>query len=188
MFVINKYEAASFNQKPVKKNNDLVDYDIRFPEVLVIGPNGEQLGVKPRNEAIKLAEANSLNLVCVAPNAKPPVCKILNYGKFRYEKEKKEKEAKKNQKIVELKEVRFTPRTDLHDLETKAKATKKWLEEGAKVKVTVRFKGREMAHPEIGEETLNQFLGLVNEFATIDKPIQMEGYRMFAVIVPIKKK
>jgi translation initiation factor IF-3 len=188
VFVINKYEAASFNQKPVKKNNDLVDYDIRFPEVLVIGPNGEQLGVKPRNEAIKLAEANSLNLVCVAPNAKPPVCKILNYGKFRYEKEKKAKEAKKNQKIVELKEVRFTPRTDLHDLETKAKATKKWLEEGAKVKVTVRFKGREMAHPEIGEETLNQFLGLVNEFATIDKPIQMEGYRMFAVIVPIKKK
>jgi len=183
---INKYQAASFNQRPVKQNDDPINYNIKAFDVLVIDNDGTSLGVMPRNVAIHKAEDEGLDLVCVAPMAKPPVCKILNYSKYRYEKEKKAKEAKKNQKVIELKEVRFTPRTDLHDLETKAKACKEWLSDGAKVKVTVRFRGRELAHPEVGEETLNQFLGLVEEFATIDKPTQMEGKQMFAMIVPRK--
>ena len=179
---------GQYNQRPQKDNDDLVNNAIRFPEVLVIDQNGNSLGVKSRYDALRLAEEANLDLLCVAPMAKPPVCKILNYGKHRYEQQKKAKEMKKKQKVIETKEVRFTPQTDKHDLEVKAKAAIEWLKDGNKVKVTVRFRGRQMAHPEIGEETLNAFIGLVQDYATVEKAPSMEGYRMFAIIVPKKEK
>lgn len=128
-----------------------------------------------------------LDLLCVAPRAKPPVCKIVNYGKYHFEQQKKAKEAKKNQKIIENKEMRFTPQTNLHDLEVKSKAVAKWLLDGCKVKVTVRFRGRQMSHPEVGEATLKQFLDLIAEYSTIDKKPVMEGRQMYVLISPSKK-
>jgi translation initiation factor IF-3 len=175
-----------YGKLPVKENKDLVNELIRFPEVLVIDQNGNQLGVKPRKEAIALAKEVGLDLLCVAPMGKPPVCKIVNYGKYRFEQQKKAKEAKKNQKVIENKEVRFTPQTDMHDLEVKAKAVIKWFAEGSKVKVTVRFRGRQMSHPEVGEATLRQFLDLIKDYSVVDKQPVMEGRQMFALLSPKK--
>ena len=177
-----------YNQKPVKENEDLVNGLIRFSEVLVIDNEGNSLGVKTRREALRLAEEANLDLLCVAPMAKPPVCKILNYGKYRFEQQKKAKEIKKNQKIIEVKEVRFTPQTDLHDLEVKAKNAKKWLADGNKVKVTVRFRGRQMSHVEIGQETLDKFVELVQDCATVEKKSAMEGRQLFLTLAPKKDK
>ena len=177
-----------YNQKPVKENEDLVNGLIRFSEVLVIDNEGNSLGVKTRREALRLAEEANLDLLCVAPMAKPPVCKILNYGKYRFEQQKKAKEIKKNQKIIEVKEVRFTPQTDLHDLEVKAKNAKKWLLDGNKVKVTVRFRGRQMSHVEIGQETLDKFVELVQDCATVEKKSAMEGRQLFLTLAPKKDK
>ena len=188
MFIINKYEALSYNQKPTKDTSELTNERVRFPLVLVIDETGKNLGTMSSKEAYFLAVDKELDLVCIAPNGKPPVCKILNYSKYKYEQTKKAKEAKKNQKVVELKEVRFTPLTDTHDLETKAKACKEWLKAGDKVKVTVKFKGRQMAHIEVGENTLKDFLGLVEEFATVEKEPTMEGTRLSCFIVPKKNK
>ncbi|MGN1277978.1 MAG: translation initiation factor IF-3, partial [Candidatus Onthovivens sp.] len=144
--------------KKDRYNGDLVNEKIRFPEVLVIGPDGESLGKMSRIDAYRKAESYELDLLCVAPQANPPVCKIINYGKYRFDAQKKAKEAKKNQKIIELKEIQLTPQIGQHDIETKVKAAIKFLEDGNKVKVGVRFKGRQMAHPEVGNETLNKFL------------------------------
>ncbi len=173
--------------RPNKQAEDLVNELIRFPEVLVINQEGTSLGVKSRNEALKIAREAQLDLLCVAPMAKPPVCKIVNYGKYRFEQQKKAKEVKKNQKIIETKEVRFTPQTDQHDLEVKAKATIKWLAEDSRVKVTVRYRGRQMTHMEIGEETMKRFLALIVDYATIEKEPVVEGRQLFAFIAPKKK-
>ena len=175
-------------QKPNKGNEDLVNNAIRFPEVLLIDQNGQQLGVKTRNEALRIAEDANLDLLCVAPQAKPPVCKIVNYGKYRFEKQKKAKEVKKKQHIIETKEVRFTPQTDKHDLEVKAKAAKEWLSSGNRVKVTVRFRGRQMSHMEIGEDNLNKFIEMVQDYAVVEKAPTVEGRQMFAFIGPKKNK
>lgn len=174
-------------QRPSRQSEDLVNELIRFPEVLVIDQNGTALGVKTRSDALRLAREAQLDLLCVAPMAKPPVCKIVNYGKHRFELQKKARETRKNQKVVETKEVRFTPQTDQHDLEVKAKATTKWLLEGSRVKVTVRYRGRQMAHKEIGLETMKRFLALVEDVATVEKEPAMEGRHLFAFIV-LKKK
>lgn len=175
-------------QRPQKNNNDLVNEMIRFPEVLVIDQNGQRLGVKSRYEALRIAEAAELDLLCVAPDAKPAVCKILNYSKYRYEQQKRLKDIKKNQKIVEVKEANFTPLTNLRDLEIKAKAAKEWLSKGNKVKAGVFFKGRQLAHPEIGEETLRKFIELLSEVADIEKDVNMEGRKMFCILTPKKEK
>lgn len=168
--------------------DDLVNNAIRFPEVLLIDQNGQQLGVKTRNEALRIAEDANLDLLCVAPQAKPPVCKIVNYGKYRFEKQKKAREVKKKQKVIETKEVRFTPQTDKHDLEVKAKAAIEWLNAGNRVKVTVRFRGRQMAHMEIGEDNLNKFIELVSEYCVVEKAPTVEGRQMFAFIGPKRSK
>lgn len=173
--------------RPVKQAEDLVNESIRFYEVLVIDQNGVSLGTKPRQEALRIAREAQLDLLCVAPMARPPVCKIVNYGKYRFEAQKKAKEIKKNQKVVETKEVRFTPQTDQHDLEVKAKATIKWLDEGSRVKVTVRYRGRQMAHMEIGADTLKRFLELLADVATVEKEPAVEGRHLFAYITPKKK-
>lgn len=185
MFVINtNNNYARPEQQQKKVNEDLVNEKIRFPEVLVISSDGKQLGVKTRNEALRLAQDENLDLLCVAPAAKPPVCKILNYGKHRFEQQKKAREMKKNQKVIEVKEVRLTPQTDTHDLETKARAVAKWVKDGNKIKVTVKYRGRQMSHIEIGEETLNEFIEMCSEFTIVEKKPQMDGRLLICNLAP----
>ncbi|HEY1016883.1 MAG TPA: translation initiation factor IF-3 [Herpetosiphonaceae bacterium] len=155
---------------------------IRVREVRLIDEAGEQVGIITTREALDMARDRDLDLVEVAPNAIPPVCRLMDYGKFRYEQTKKEREARKNQKQVELKEIRMKPRTDTHDLEVKANNARRFLEEGHKVKFSVRFRGREIAHPEIGREMLEQLAEDLREYATIDQRPQMEG-RAFSMIL-----
>lgn len=174
--------------KKDRYNGDLVNEKIRFPEVLVIGPDGESLGKMSRIDAYRKAESYELDLLCVAPQANPPVCKIINYGKYRFDTQKKAKEAKKNQKIIELKEIQLTPQIGQHDIETKVKAAIKFLEDGNKVKVGVRFKGRQMAHPEVGNETLNKFLEYVTDYATIEKKPVLDGRWLTCVLSSKVKK
>ncbi len=175
------------SKKPNKDNKDLVNDAVRFPQVLLIGPNGEQLGVMSAREAQLKANSMDLDLFCVAPGANPPVCKIINYSRYRFEQQKKAKEAKRNQKIVEIKEVQLTPQIGQHDLLTKARHATRFLQEGNKVKVGVRFKGRQMTHIDVGEKTMDNFISLVSEYCTIEKSATMEGKWLFAVLAPKKK-
>lgn len=174
--------------KKDRYNGDIVNEKIRFPEVLVIGPNGESLGKMKRFEAIKKAEEFELDLLCVAPQANPPVCKIVNYGKYRFEAQKKAKEAKKNQKIIEIKEIQLTPQIGQHDIETKVKAAIKFFEDGNKVKVGVRFKGRQMSHPEVGEDALNRFLDCIKDYCNIEKKPVLDGKWLTCVLSSKTKK
>ncbi|MFD2046283.1 translation initiation factor IF-3 [Ornithinibacillus salinisoli] len=165
-----------------------VNEKIRAKEVRLIDSNGDQLGVKSRQEALEIATTRNLDLVLVAPNAKPPVCRIMNYGKYRYEQQKKEKEARKNQKIINVKEVRFTPGIGEHDFNTKLKNARKFLEKGDKVKATVRFRGRAITHKELGKEVLDRFSEEVKDIATIESKAKMEGRNMFMMLAPINEK
>ena len=160
---------------------------MRFPQVRLIGPDGEQLGTMSSREAQLKANEFDLDLLCVAPNAQPPVCKLVNYGKYRFEQQKKAKEAKKKQHVIEVKEVQLTPQIGIHDMETKARGARKFLTEGNKVKVGVRFRGRQMTHLEVGQETLDKFIELLSDIAMIEKPSAMEGRWMIAVLAPKKK-
>ena len=164
----------------------MINEQIRDREVRLIGENGEQLGIMSAKDALKLAKEAELDLVKVAPQAKPPVCKIIDYGKFRYEMARKEKEAKKKQKIVEIKEIRFTPNIDVNDLNTKTNAARKFLEKGNKVKVSLRFRGREMAHMQESRHILEEFAGSLEDIAVIDKPIKQEG-RNLTIFLSVKK-
>lgn len=155
-----------------------INEQIRDKEVRVIGVNGEQLGIMPTREALKLAEEAELDLVKIAPTAKPPVCKIVDYGKYRYELARKEKEAKKKQKIVEIKEIRLSPNIDTNDLNTKVNAARKFLEKGNKVKVTLRFRGREMAHMNTTKHILDDFAESLTDIAVVEKPAKVEGRTM----------
>lgn len=174
------------NQKPVK-NEDLTNEKIRFREVLVIDQNGDQLGVMSRNEAINYAYDHNLDLVCVAPNGNPPVCRIMDYGKYRFEQQKKVKEMKKNSKVVSLKETQLSVTIDTHDKDVKLKRTLKWLEDGDKVKIAIRFRGRQLAHVDLGEKILNDFVAECEEFCVVEKPAKMEGRTLTAILAPKKK-
>lgn len=165
----------------------MVNEKIRFKEILVIDQNGEQLGVMSRNRALDIADAANLDLVCVAPKAKPPVCRIMNYGKYRFEQQKKLKEMKKNSKVVSLKETQLSPQIDVHDKNVKLKRTIKWLKNGDKVKIAVRFRGRQLAHVEIGQKTLDDFVAECSEYCVIEKPAKLEGRTMIAILAPKKK-
>jgi len=151
---------------------------------LLIDEDGTRVGVVPLRDALVLAEERGLDLVEVAPNAVPPVCRVLDYGKYRYEQTKKEREARKHQKQAELKEVRLKPKTDDHDLEIKAKQARKFLLAGDKVKFTVRFRGREMAHPDIGREMLEQIAEQLRDVATIEQRPLMEGRALSLMLAP----
>ncbi len=188
MNIANNQNPYQGNKNRTNKNGDLVNEFIRFPEVIVIDPDGENLGKMSKFDALKKAEEYNLDLLCVAPQAKPPVCKILNYGKYRYESQKKAKEAKKNQKIIEIKEIQLTPKIGEHDLQTKVKAALKFLEDGNKIKVGVRFKGRELSHVEVGEAVMNRFLELVKDKASIDKTPTLDGKWLNAVLSSRIKK
>lgn len=175
-------------QRPEKTNTDLVNEQIRFPSVLVIGPNGEQLGIMSRSDALYKAHNMNLDLLCVAPNNQPPVCKLLNYGKYRFEAQKRQKLNKKKQTVVNTKEVRLTPQIGIHDLETKANQAIKFFQNGDKVKVSVRFRGRQLSHVEVGEEVLNKFVELVNEYAVMEKKPVLDGKFLSAVLASKGKK
>ena len=180
-------QDQNYGKKPNQQPKELINELIRFPQVRLIGPEGEQLGVMSSREAQLKANEYNLDLYCVAPTATPPVCKILNYGKFRYEQQKKAKENRKNQVKIEVKEIQLTPQIGAHDMETKARAAVKFLEQGNKIKVGVRFRGRQMTHLEVGEEALNKFIELLGESAQIEKAAAMEGRWLIAVIAPKRK-
>lgn len=153
----------------------MINEQIRDREVRLIGENGEQLGIMSAKDAYKLAKEAELDLVKIAPTAKPPVCKIIDYGKYRYELARKEKEAKKKQKVIEIKEVRLSPNIDENDLNTKMNNARKFLEKGNKVKVTLRFRGREMAHMSKTKYILDDFAEKLADIAAVDKPAKVEG-------------
>lgn len=167
--------------------DELVNESIRFKEVMVIGPDGEQLGIRMRREALEMAYERNLDLLCVAPNATPPVCKILDYGKFRFENQKKAKEAKRNQHVTEIKPLRLSPVIDEHDFETKLRQATKWLEEEKKVKIDMRFRGRLITRVEVGKKIMNDFIERLSEFSTVEKRPMLEGNTMSAVLTPKKK-
>lgn len=153
----------------------MINGQIRDKEVRLIGEDGEQLGVMSAQEAQKLADEAGLDLVKIAPTAKPPVCKIVDYGKFKYEQARKEKEAKKKQKTIEVKEIRMSPNIDTNDLNTKISAARKFLEKGDRVKVTIRFRGRELAHMNDNKYILDDFAKSLEDVAVIEKPAKVEG-------------
>lgn len=156
----------------------MINERIRDREVRLVSESGEQLGIMSSREALKLAREADLDLVKIAPNAKPPVCKIIDYGKYRYELARKEKEAKKKQKTMEVKEVRLSPNIDTNDLNTKANQARKFITKGDKVKVTLRFRGREMAHVNYSKQILDSFYKKLEDIAVIDKNAKMEGRSM----------
>jgi len=156
----------------------MINEQIRDREVRVISQDGDQLGIMSASEAMKLAREAELDLVKIAPTAKPPVCKIIDYGKYRYEMARKEKEAKKKQKTIEIKEVRLSPNIDENDLNTKVNAARKFIQKGDKVKVTLRFRGREMAHVQSSKQILDVFAEKMADIATVDKAPKMEGRSM----------
>ena len=182
---ISKWRWVTIAKKT--QNEDLVNENIKFKEVLVIGPQGEQLGVLLRREALERAYDQDLDLLCVAPNAKPPVCKMVDYGKYRFEARKKAKEAKKNQHMTEIKPMRLSPVIDTHDFETKLKQATKWIESGDKVKVDMRFRGRMMTRQEVGMKVMNEFIDKLKDIAVVDKQPKLEGNIMSCVITPKKK-
>lgn len=161
-----------------------INEQIRDRSVRVVSDDGQQLGLMTAREAMEIAEQKGLDLVKVSPNADPPVCKIMDYGKFRFEQAKKQREAKKNQKIIELKEMRLSATIDKHDLEVKAKNVNKFLKDGDKVKVSIRFKGRQMAHTEQGMTVMDEFFAMVQENAAVEKQAKIEGRNMFMILAP----
>jgi len=157
---------------------------IRAPEIRLIGAEGENLGVMAPSRAVTLAQEAGLDLVEISPTATPPVCKIMDFGKFKYEQQKREAEARKKQKIIEIKEIKFRPGTDTHDYDVKMRSVKKFLEEGDKVKVTLRFRGREMAHQQLGLELLNRVAADVGELGKVENMPRLEGRQMVMMIGP----
>lgn len=169
------------------KKGFLVNEEIREKEVRTIDENGEQLGIIPTSEALKKAEEKELDLVMIAPAGKPPVCKIMNYGKFIYEQTKKDKEAKKKQKVTNIKEIRLSATIEEHDIGIKANNARKFLKAEDKVKVTVRFRGREMEHSNVvGKKILNAFLSKLEDVCVVEKPAKLEGKNMTMVLAPRK--
>ena len=158
--------------------------DIHDKEVRLIGSEGEQLGIMSSAEALKIADEQGLDLVKISPQANPPVCKLMNYGKFRFEQSKREKEARKNQHVVEVKEIRMSPGIDVGDFNTKLKNAQKFIADGNRVKVSVRFRGREMAHTDIGKALLDKFAEQCAETATLDKGAKLEGRMMSIFLSP----
>ncbi len=170
----------------IARQDLMINEEIRDKEVRLIGPDGEQLGIVDNRTAQNMAEEKNLDLVKIAPQAKPPVCKIMDYGKHKFELAKREKENRKNQKVIALKEVRLTPNIDDHDFNTKLNQAIKFLKAGDKVKVSVRFRGREITHSSLGRDLLNRFKEGVGEVGGADKDIKMEGRSMAMIVSPKK--
>jgi translation initiation factor IF-3 len=168
----------------ISSKENQINEEIRDKEVRVIDSDGSQLGIMPTSQALDLAIEKKLDLVNVAPSAKPPVCKILDYGKFRYEQQKKEKEAKKKQKVTQVKEIRVSTFIESHDLQVKANNAAKFLKDGDKVKVSLRFKGREKGYANVGEQVMNTFAEAISEVGVIEKKPLLEGRNMSMILAP----
>ena len=179
VFLLNLRRCFTISSKELAINEG-----IKFKEVRVIDEDGSQLGILPIANAIEAAYAKELDLVNISPNANPPVCKIMDYGKYRFEQAKREKEAKKNQKTFEIKEIRLGLSIDTHDFETKGNHAMKFLKDGNKVKVSIRFRGRELGHPEIGYDTMERFAKYCEEFSVVEKAAKMEGRNMLMFLAP----
>ncbi len=171
-----------------KEINTQINEEIRDKELRVIGSDGQQLGIMSSRDALNLAEQKNLDLVKIAPQANPPVCKIMDYGKYRFEQAKREKEARKNQHTVDIKEVRLSLNIDTHDFNTKLNNALKFIRHGDKVKVSIRFRGREMGHPEIGLDTMKRFAEACSEEAVVEKPAKLEGRNMLMFLAPKPNK
>ena len=169
---------------PISNKELQINEQIRDKEVRVVDSDGTQLGILPIRQAMDLADQRNLDLVKIAPQANPPVCKILDYGKFRFEQSKREKEQRKNQRIVEIKEVRLSLNIDTHDFETKKNHAVRFISEGNKVKASIRFRGREMGHPELGQEIMKRFADAMSEVANVEKPAKLEGRTMLMFLAP----
>ena len=165
----------------------MINEEIKAKEVRVVGVDGEAIGIMSSDDALKLAYDKGYDLVLMAPQAQPPVCRIMDYGKYRFERDKKEKEAKKKQQVIELKEIQLSCRIDTHDFETKARHAQKFLESGNKVRVVMRFKGREMSHGAIGQEIMKKFEESCAPFGSVDKAPVLDGRLLSMVISPLKK-
>lgn len=166
----------------------IINEEIKAKEVRVIGVDGEAVGIMSSDDALRLAYDKGYDLVLMAPQAQPPVCRIMDYGKYRFERDKKEKEAKKKQQVIELKEIQLSCRIDTHDFETKARHAQRFLESGNKVRVVMRFKGREMSHMAIGQEIMKKFEETLSEFGSVDKAPVLDGRLLSMVISPLKQK
>ncbi len=175
------------NAPPQRDTGPRVNDRIRAPEIRLIGAEGENVGVVHPAKALQLAEEAGLDLVEISPNAQPPVCKIMDFGKFKYEQQKRESEARKKQKIIEVKEVKFRPNTDTHDYDVKMRNVFRFLENGDKVKVTLRFRGREMAHQNLGRELLERVAEDIKELGKVENMPKMEGRQMIMMIGPLAK-
>ena len=165
-----------------------INEDIRDKEVRLIGVDGEQLGIMDTKEAQRLSIEQNLDLVKIAPQATPPVCRIMDYGKYRFEQAKREKEARKNQRVIEIKEIRLSLNIDVGDLNTKVKQATKFLQDGNKLKVSIRFRGREMAHPELGQDVMDRFMEMVSEHGVLEKPAKLEGRHMLMFVAAKQSK
>ncbi len=172
-------EVLTISNKELQINEQIRDKELR-----VVDSDGSQLGIMSLKEAMDLAEQRNLDLVKIAPQAKPPVCKIIDYGKFRFEQSKREKELRKNQRVVEIKEVRLSLNIDTHDFETKKNHAARFISEGNKVKASIRFRGREMGHPELGQEIMNRFAEAMAEVANVEKAPKLEGRTMLMFLTP----
>lgn len=172
----------------ISKQEMRINEEIRVSQVRVVGSDGEQLGIMQTSAALDLAYHKNLDLVLIAPKAEPPVCKVMDYGKYKFELAKRDKEARKNQKTVSVKELRISPSIDDHDFETKINHAKKFLQDGDKVKVSIRFRGREIHHSALGAKNLERFRDTLSEYGTSDKPPKLEGRSMSLIISPITKK
>ncbi len=150
----------------------------------MISPDGKQLGVMPLREGLRLAAERNMDLVEVAPTARPPVCRIMDYGKYRYEQSKRDREAKKRQKVISVKEVRMSPKIDEHDFQVKARNAERFLKDGDKVKVSVRFRGREIVHAELADKRLGELAGLVRDYGVVESPPKLEGRHMVMILAP----
>lgn len=180
LFVLNILEVSK-----IAKDQTIINDRIRAKEVRLIAQDGEQLGVKPTKEAMEMAERVELDLVLVAPKAKPPVARIMDYGKYKYEQQKKDKEARKKQKTINVKEIRLSPTIEEHDFNTKLKNAKKFIAKEDKVKVSIRFRGRAITHKDIGRKVLERFAEELKDVATVEQRPKMEGRSMFLVVAPI---
>ena len=175
---------ASCFRRCIGINDLMINEEIRDREVRVVDQNGEQLGVMPIRQALEMAEEMQLDLVKIAPQARPPVCKIMDYGKYRFEQSKKEREFRKNQKVITVKEVRLSATIEDHDIDVKLKNAIKFLKEGNKVKATIRFRGRQITHSEIGRQVMTEFAERIKEYGTVDKAPMIEGRNMSMFISP----
>ena len=172
----------------ISKDSLRINEEIRIREVRVTGSNGEQLGIMQTRDALRLAEEQHLDLVEVAPKARPPVCKIMDFGKYRYEQQKREKEARKKQKVITIKEVKLRPNIEQHDFDVKLKNARKFIEEGNKVKVTIMFRGRELSHPELGNTILDKMANELGDAVSIERTAKLEGKNMTMILSPKAQK